>query len=71
MVLVFAGIGVGAIASLALMRVLRSQLHVISATDPLTFAVAPAVLAAVALVACYVPAWRATRIHPVTALRAE
>jgi putative ABC transport system permease protein len=71
MLLVLSGVAIGAAASLLVTRVLTSQLHDVSATDPVTFLLAPAVLLAVALVACYLPARRATRVQAVTALRAE
>lgn len=69
--LVLAGVVLGALAALLLTRALASQLHGVSARDPLTFVVAPALLTAVALLACYLPARRATRVEAVTALRAE
>jgi predicted permease len=69
--LVVTGVVLGAGASLLLTRVLASQLHGISAKDPMTFVLAPAILIAVALLACYLPARRATRVHAVAALRAE
>jgi putative ABC transport system permease protein len=61
-------LGLGGAA--ALTSILKSQLYGISATDPLTFTLAPIVLAAVAWLAAYVPARRATRIDPMAALRA-
>jgi putative ABC transport system permease protein len=61
----------GVLASLAATRVLASQLFGVSTTDPLTFAAVPLMLAVVALVACYVPARRASRVDPLIALRAE
>lgn len=69
--LVIAGLLVGGLASLALTRVLESQLHNVGAHDPITFMLAPLVLGTVALVACYLPARRATRVEATTALRAE
>jgi predicted permease len=64
---VLAGLG----ASFALTRYIRSFLFEIDPTDPITFAVIALVLGAIALLACYVPARRATRIDPLLALRAE
>jgi predicted permease len=69
--LVAAGVALGAVAALLMSRVLRSQLFGISATDPIAFVTAPALLIAVAMLACYLPARRATKIQPVQALRAE
>ena len=71
MSLVVAGVAVGALAAIVLTRALTSQLHGVSAHDPLSFVIAPASLLAVALAACYVPARRATRLHAVTALRQD
>jgi predicted permease len=71
MLLVLTGVALGALSSLVLTRVLKSQLYGVSATDPAAFVMAPAVLTAVALMACYVPARRATRIDPIAALRDE
>jgi putative ABC transport system permease protein len=71
MLLVLTGVALGALSSLVLTRVLKSQLYGLSATDPAAFVMAPAVLTAVALLACYVPARRATRIDPIAALRDE
>ncbi|NVJ02629.1 hypothetical protein HV824_31545, partial [Myxococcus sp. AM009] len=56
---------------LALSQVLASQLHGVSARDPWTFGTVAALLAAVALLACWVPARRATRMDPLQALRKE
>jgi putative ABC transport system permease protein len=71
MVLTLIGLGVGFVAALAATRVLSSVLFEISATDLLTFAIAPLILMAVALVACLIPARRATKVDPVIALRYE
>jgi putative ABC transport system permease protein len=65
------GLVLGAGAAFALSRLLASQLHGVSPTDPLTFAAVIAVLLAVALLASYLPARRAARLDPMIALRAE
>jgi predicted permease len=69
MALVLVGIGIGLAVSIAVGRVLSRLLYGISATDPLSIAASAAVLATVALVACYLPAWTATRVDPLKALR--
>jgi putative ABC transport system permease protein len=69
--LVGTGLALGLVAAWGLSRVVSSQLYGVAATDPLTIASAAGVLAAVALLAGYVPARRATRINPVLALRYE
>jgi putative ABC transport system permease protein len=62
-------IGIG--AALGVTRLMRSQLFGIGASDPLTFAAVTLVLAIVAMVACYLPARRASRVDPMVALRVE
>ncbi len=71
LVLVGSGLVLGLIASSALSRFVSSQLYGVSGSDPLTMAGACVVLALVAAVAGYIPAWRATRVNPVLALRYE
>jgi putative ABC transport system permease protein len=66
-----AGIAMGLVASLALTRLMSSLLFGVGATDPLTFAGVAALLAAAALLACCIPAWRAARVDPMIALRNE
>jgi predicted permease len=65
------GIVIGIVASLAITRLVSSLLFGISATDPLTFSGVAVLLSLVALAATYIPARRAMRINPVTALRYE
>jgi putative ABC transport system permease protein len=64
-----AGIGVG--LALGLTRLMQSLLYSVTARDPATFVAVPVLLVAVALAAGYLPARRALKVDPVTALRAE
>jgi putative ABC transport system permease protein len=69
--LVAAGVLFGLVGAFALTRFLSAFLFGVRANDPVTFAVVALVLGAVALLASYLPAWRATRIDPLAALRCE
>ena len=69
--LIAIGLLIGTLGALALTRVIRSSLFGITATDPATFAAAAVLLGGIALVACYLPARRASRIDPMLALRHE
>jgi ABC-type antimicrobial peptide transport system permease subunit len=66
-----AGVLIGIAAALASSRAIQGLLFGVAPTDPVTFGAVVVMLLSVALVACYIPAWRATRVNPTTALRSE
>jgi ABC-type antimicrobial peptide transport system permease subunit len=66
-----AGVGLGTFVAFGLARGLGGLLHDVRPHDPLTFVFVPLLLLAIALVASYLPARRATRIDPIAALRSE
>jgi ABC-type antimicrobial peptide transport system permease subunit len=65
------GIAIGVALALVLLKVMAGFLYGVEATDPATFVALSTLLLAVAMLACYVPARRATRVDPLTAMRAE
>jgi predicted permease len=71
MLLAGIGIALGLLGATVLTRVMASLLFGVSATDAVTFGAVPALLAAVAFAAAVIPAWRATRVDPMVALREE
>jgi len=70
-VLIVAGLCLGLLGSAMLARAITDLLYGVSALDPLTFVAVSLLLAAVALLASYIPARRATRVDPLTTLRYE
>jgi predicted permease len=71
MLVVLGGVAIGLFASLALTRLMKSLLFNVGVTDPLTFAVIALLMTLIALLACLIPARRATKVDPLVALRYE
>ncbi len=71
MQLTLLGVIIGLAGAFLLRRVMRDLLYGITPTDPITFLAIPAILAAVAFLACYVPARRAAAVNPMSSLRCE
>jgi ABC-type antimicrobial peptide transport system permease subunit len=71
MVLTMTGLGLGLVGALALSRLLTTLLYGVSPTDPQVLSLSVLVLALVSMVACLIPAIRATKVDPIEALRSE
>ena len=71
MTLALGGIVIGVLAAFALTRLMQSLLYQVTASDPMTYVVVPLALLVVTLIASYLPALRATRVSPTTALRVQ
>ena len=69
LLLTASGVAIGAVAAVMLTRLMGNMLYKVSPRDPLAFGLAFLVMAIVAFIACFMPAWRAARIDPVQALR--
>jgi len=71
MKLTLIGVAIGFVGAIAVTRLMRSLLFAVAPTDLMTFGVSSIVLIVVALLACFIPARRATKVDPLVALRYE